>query len=272
MSNQKNLENEIDVFTKETLANKVKRKKKALDLIIKVTGIFIVIGGFFSVFIYFALLGDIHKKEKYQVNNEANKENTENNKKPVKKEEKEKNINQELEENKNKEIKVVNKFKDPNYQFVIGLRQIKGEGVPQNIEEGLKWLKMAANENNIQAQLEIGKLYLTGSYLPTDYIQAINYLTMAAKNNNADAQYLLANIYRDGLGVNKDEKYAKQLYQQAILQGHELARKEVEKYKNISNETKKIKVNNNEVEEYLKSIKNPKFENKGKEPVEIILN
>jgi TPR repeat protein len=121
-------------------------------------------------------------------------------------------------------------------QFVLASMYAKGEGVPQNYQEAIKWyyplaekqgtkqgeidfyynwrksnipqaLKFLTNnaENGIaKAQNNLGMIYAHGQYVPQDYQQAIKWYRLAAENESFIAQYNLAEMYAKGQGVPKD--------------------------------------------------------------------
>jgi len=121
-------------------------------------------------------------------------------------------------------------------QFVLASMYAKGQGVPQNYQEAIKWyyplaekqgtkqgaidfyyswrksnipqaLKFLTNnaENGIaKAQNNLGMIYAHGQYVPQDNQQAIKWYRLAAENESFRAQYNLAEMYAKGQGVPKD--------------------------------------------------------------------
>ena len=59
----------------------------------------------------------------------------------------------------------------------------------------------------------------------------ISQLQRESEAGDPDAQYYLAYLYENGLGVNKDETKALDLYQQAADQGHPAAKNNLEALK-----------------------------------------
>jgi TPR repeat protein len=54
----------------------------------------------------------------------------------------------------------------------------------KNVVEGLKWIRLAADQGNQDAQLLLGKAYVNGSpELPRDPVQGEMWLQLAARNN-----------------------------------------------------------------------------------------
>ena len=64
-----------------------------------------------------------------------------------------------------------------------------------NVDEGIKFMKQSADDNNNQfAQYTLGKIYLSGEDVPQDKTMAIKYLTASAEQNNEFAQYALGKL------------------------------------------------------------------------------
>ena len=126
-------------------------------------------------------------------------------------------------------------------QFVLASMYAKGQGVPQNYQEAIKWysqlaekqgtnqeetafyynwrksnipqvLKFLTNdaENGIaKAQNNLGMIYAHGQYVSKDDQQAFKWYRLAAENGSFKAQYNLGEIYAKGQGVPQN-------YQEAI--------------------------------------------------------
>lgn len=77
-------------------------------------------------------------------------------------------------------------------QFYIGGLYIKGRGVIANLEEVLKWFRMAANGGYSHAQYHIGLIYTKGVCgLKQDDIEARRWFTLAAAQKHPLAQLRL---------------------------------------------------------------------------------
>ena len=125
-------------------------------------------------------------------------------------------------------------------QFVLASMYAKGQGVPQNYQEAIKWysqlaekqgtnqeetafyynwrksnipqvLKFLTNdaENGIaKAQINLGMIYAHGQYVPQDDQQAFKWYRLAAEQGSFRAQYNLGEMYAEGRGTPKDEEKA----------------------------------------------------------------
>ena len=106
-------------------------------------------------------------------------------------------------------------------QYDLGRRYLYGlGGSPQNIQKGLKWLKLAAEQGSLGAQMYLGNEYKTGWVLPEDEWEAFKWYRMAAEQGHAEAQYNLGFMYEYGRGVTQNDEKAVTWYRKAAAQGH----------------------------------------------------
>ena len=107
-------------------------------------------------------------------------------------------------------------------QYFLGTtytHTIEELGITQNFAEGLKWLRLAANQGYVLAQYKLGGIYHRGEGVPQDYFEAMNWYRLAADQNNADAQYDLGLIYAEGVVVPQDYVEAAKWFSLAAGQG-----------------------------------------------------
>ena len=97
-------------------------------------------------------------------------------------------------------------------QYALGIMYNKGEGVPQNDAEAVKWWRKAAEQGHAIAQYTLGILYDMGLGVPQDYAKSLQWYRKAAEQGDAEAQSNLGLMYYDGKGVPQD--YAKAWHQQ----------------------------------------------------------
>lgn len=129
---------------------------------------------------------------------------------------------------------------DPKACYNLGLMYQEGDGVPQNMDEAVKWYtkaadlqyrdaqytlgalvfqrqihsisypqaaayyEQAANLGHVKSQLNLGMLYFRGDVIAQDLPAAVHWLSLAASNNNSEAQGYMANMYQQGVGVPQD--------------------------------------------------------------------
>lgn len=88
-------------------------------------------------------------------------------------------------------------------------------------EEGLQWIKKAADQGLCEAALAYGSiLYFGGHGLSNDYDNAARYFKTAAAAGDADAQNFLGSMSDLGWGGPVDKTMAEQWFRKAALQGN----------------------------------------------------
>lgn len=71
-------------------------------------------------------------------------------------------------------------------QYNIGVHYFFGEGLPHDVDEGLKWLKSAAHLGSPSAQMTLGNIYSEGlEGIATDTVTALSWYTKAINNDDA---------------------------------------------------------------------------------------
>jgi TPR repeat protein len=70
-------------------------------------------------------------------------------------------------------------------QYNLGNKYNKGQGVPQDYTEAVKWYRMAAEQGNAAAQSNLGIMYDAGKGVPQDYTAAYMWLNLGAAQGNA---------------------------------------------------------------------------------------
>ncbi len=74
---------------------------------------------------------------------------------------------------------------DPAVQFNLGLLYLDGQGVPQDLDQAVKWFNRSAEQGYDKAQLNLGALYATGKGVKRDYVQAYKWLNICSSQGNA---------------------------------------------------------------------------------------
>jgi len=100
----------------------------------------------------------------------------------------------------------------------------RGQGMPQDNAEALRWYRQAADKGDANAQYALGFMYGNGEGVPQDYGEAVSWFRKAADQGNVEAQYSLGSVYRDGDGVSRDYAEAVRWYRKAADQGDKTAR------------------------------------------------
>ena len=90
---------------------------------------------------------------------------------------------------------------DADAQRNLGIMYFEGEGIPQDITQGVYWLSKAAEQGDAEVQIFLGIMYAKGIHVPQDYKKSIDWLTKAAEQGLAGAQLKLGVLYEKGEGI-----------------------------------------------------------------------
>jgi TPR repeat protein len=105
-------------------------------------------------------------------------------------------------------------------QFNLGEKYRKGEGVPQDYKEAMKWYLLAAEQGHAGAEHILGWGASLGSGVPENYYkEAVKWYRLAAEQGHAFAQRELGDMYYYGLGVTHDYTEAVKWIRMAAEQG-----------------------------------------------------
>lgn len=114
-------------------------------------------------------------------------------------------------------------------QFVLGFLYAKGQGVPQDYKEAVKWYRLAADQGYVTAQYNLGGLYDNGQGVPQNYKEAVNWFRLAAEQGLALAQSSLGVMYSNGHGVPQNNIEAYAWFAVSAANGNENARNNMNK-------------------------------------------
>jgi hypothetical protein len=70
-------------------------------------------------------------------------------------------------------------FGDRDAQYRLGRMYLDGQGVGKDTKQGIRWLSLAADKGQYQAQAVFGALLFKGQYLARDAAGGLMYLTLA---------------------------------------------------------------------------------------------
>lgn len=107
----------------------------------------------------------------------------------------------------------------PPAQIALGEMHEAGEGVTQDLDVAEQWFRKAADSGSAQGQLHLGVHYIRINP-GRDFAKAATWLKLAAQQNEAEAQYFLARLFLDGNGVEQDRAEAMVWFYRAGAQGH----------------------------------------------------
>jgi hypothetical protein len=95
---------------------------------------------------------------------------------------------------------------DAKAQYNLGMLYHNGGGKahPRDYEQAMKWLRLSADQGNVEAEDRVGLMYYLGEGVPQDYLEAVRWYKAAANKGNAHAQWQLVDMYQKGIGVPQD--------------------------------------------------------------------
>ena len=93
---------------------------------------------------------------------------------------------------------------DSAAQYALGEIYARGEGVPKNHDQALKWYRKAAEQDHVGSQYMLGMIYTLGLLGHRDYVEAVKWLRKAADQGHGKAQLMLGKMYAHGVGVSTD--------------------------------------------------------------------
>jgi len=108
---------------------------------------------------------------------------------------------------------------NPSIQYDLAMMYFNGQGAQQNVELGFLWMEKAAEQNYIEAQYKLSMLY----YRRENTEKTLFWLKKAAENDHSDAQFILARKLIDGDGVEQNTEKALYWMKKAAELGHENA-------------------------------------------------
>lgn len=118
----------------------------------------------------------------------------------------------------------------PADQYKLGNVYFRGEGVPKDYAQAVKWYRMAADQGMPASQYMMGVIYDRGEGLPQDFAEAVAWYRKAGEQGYVAAQFELGNKYASGEGVPQNYAEAYVWFSLAAAAGHKMARKERDKY------------------------------------------
>jgi TPR repeat protein len=124
----------------------------------------------------------------------------------------------------NDDIVIVNLIKSAanpvEAMFKLGEDYWLGRDVDEDMPEGVKWFRKAAEQGNADAMCYLGKAYRYGNGVDEDKSEAVKWYRKAAELGNAAAMFGLGLAYRFGHGVAKDKSEGDKWYRKATELGY----------------------------------------------------
>ena len=101
---------------------------------------------------------------------------------------------------------------DASAQTDLGLLYYKGQDVPQDYTEAMRWFRKAADQEHARAQWGLGHMYEQGNGVARDLSEAAKWYRKAAERGDTVAQWNLGAMYEWRDGVPRDYKLAHMWY------------------------------------------------------------
>jgi len=111
----------------------------------------------------------------------------------------------------------------PDAMNNLGLMYALGHGVSQDLSEAVKWWIKAGNSGSITALTNVATAYYTGLGIQQSYPEAAKWFHLAADKGDADAMNMLGVMYAQGLGVTRNRRNAIKLFEQSAYLGRSSA-------------------------------------------------
>jgi uncharacterized protein len=108
-------------------------------------------------------------------------------------------------------------------QYNLGLIYSKGQSVPQDYKEAVKWFRMSAEQGNSDSQNILGSMYYEGLGVIQDYKESVKWYRLSSEQGLAGAQFSLGLMYYEGKGVLQDYKESVKWWRKAAEQGSDSA-------------------------------------------------
>ncbi len=90
-----------------------------------------------------------------------------------------------------KELRIIRQLAEQGIAVVqvsLGFMYAKGQGVPQDYAEAMRWHRKAADQGDTDAQTYLGAMYQKGQGVKQDYVQAHMWYNLAAGQGNKIAR------------------------------------------------------------------------------------
>jgi len=124
-----------------------------------------------------------------------------------------------------KSLKVLAEKGDVRAQYNLGAMYARGDGIPEDNKEAVKWWRKAAKEGDARSQFNLAVRYTYGKGVDRDAKEALRWYRKAAMQGHADAQNNLGLMYDNGEGVLEDDVTAYAWYNIAAANEGALAQK-----------------------------------------------
>lgn len=115
---------------------------------------------------------------------------------------------------------------DAAAQFNMGVMYANGLGVDRDMGVAMDWWENAARQLHVRAAHNLALAMLAGEPhdgsredAETDYTAVLRYLKIGSDAGYPNSEYTLGKLYAEGVGVEKDERRAAELFLSASIKG-----------------------------------------------------
>jgi uncharacterized protein len=109
-------------------------------------------------------------------------------------------------------------FRDPDAQYLLGRLLLDGNGGAREPVQAARWLKLAANKDQHEAQALLGDMLVKGEVVPRHVARGLMYLILAREASPEDASVGAA--YQQAVAqATTDDRSAAKIYLQQWLSG-----------------------------------------------------
>ena len=97
----------------------------------------------------------------------------------------------------------------------------EGRGVERDVGAAVEWVRRAAEQGLVPAQLNLARCYSEGWGVERDAVERVRWFRSAAEQGSAEAMNEVGTAYDHGLGVERDQEVAVDWYRRSAEGGDE---------------------------------------------------
>lgn len=101
----------------------------------------------------------------------------------------------------------------------LGHMYARGQGVPRDANEAVRWYRLAASAGNAASMTELAMMLFDGRGVPADSVEALRLLRQAADSGYATAQWRYGGVLNEGKYTTRDANQAVTYYTRAAEAG-----------------------------------------------------
>ena len=112
---------------------------------------------------------------------------------------------------------------DSHAHYYLAMAYQRGDGVPFDLRESERLLKLAAAAGHVEASMILARQYLHGVNVETNLVEAARLYYTIAIRESADAQFELGNLYVMGTGIERNIDLAIGWWKKSAINGNSTA-------------------------------------------------